>query len=245
MLGRTTGSSRSGTAVPGPTYRADVEFAVLGPLRVMGAAGPVDIAGAKERTLVARLVADAGRMVPVEDLIDSLWDESPPRSAAKSLQTFVLRVRNMLEPRRDGQPSLLVTDGPGYRLAVLPEAVDAERFLAEVTAGRQALRDGNPVAARRHLRGRPRSLARPGVRRLRGHAVRPPRGQPPGGAAARRAGGPCRDRPRGGSGGRRRRRPRAAAHRAPLPGAAVGAADDRAVPHRQAGRRAQRVRPGP
>ncbi len=131
----------------GWSYSALMDFSVLGPLRVSDGEGPVEVRGAKERTLLAHLVASAGRMVPTSDLIDSLWGEQPPRSAAKSLQTYVLRLRNALEPDRNGSPTLLVTDGPGYRLVVDRTAIDAERFAGLVALGRRALADGRAEAA--------------------------------------------------------------------------------------------------
>jgi hypothetical protein len=63
------------------------------------------------------------------------------------LQTYVLRLRNTLEPDRHGSPRLLVTDGPGYRLAVNDDAVDARRFVRLVELGRRAGREGRPEAA--------------------------------------------------------------------------------------------------
>jgi DNA-binding response OmpR family regulator len=54
-------------------YRSKVEFAVLGPFQVSGERGAIDIAGVKERTLLAHLVACAGRMVTTDELIDGLW----------------------------------------------------------------------------------------------------------------------------------------------------------------------------
>jgi WD40 repeat protein/DNA-binding SARP family transcriptional activator len=129
-----------------------VEFAVLGPLLVVGDDGPIDIAGAKERTLLAHLVARAGELVSTDALVDGLWGESPPRTAGKSLQTYVLRLRNALEPERNGSPRLLVTEGPGYRLAVPHEAVDAWRFTRLVELGRRAYRDGRMESAASTLR---------------------------------------------------------------------------------------------
>lgn len=83
-------------------YRTSMEFAVLGPLQVFSERGPIDIRGVKERTLLAHLVACAGQMVTTDELIDSLWGDAPPRTAVKSLQTYVLRLRNALEPDRHG-----------------------------------------------------------------------------------------------------------------------------------------------
>ncbi|HEX4976535.1 MAG TPA: BTAD domain-containing putative transcriptional regulator, partial [Nocardioides sp.] len=129
------------------TYRAGMEVSVLGPLRVTGRSGAVDIRGIKERTLLAHLVAADGRMVPTGDLIDSLWGEEPPRTAAKALQTYVLRLRNVLEPDRDGAPTLLVTDGPGYRLAADHVTVDADEFARLVQMAQNLLDEGQLPAA--------------------------------------------------------------------------------------------------
>src|SRR5699024_9711159 len=79
-----------------------------------------------------------------------LWGEEPPRSAAKSLQTFVARLRAALAPHTDGAP-VIVTEGAGYRLAVDPGQVDAERFLRLADLGRAALADGHPASAHRNL----------------------------------------------------------------------------------------------
>jgi WD40 repeat protein/DNA-binding SARP family transcriptional activator len=129
-----------------------VEFSVLGPLRVTDEHGPVEIAGLKERILLARLVASAGQLVTTDELVDSLWGDAPPRTAAKSLQTYVLRLRNALEPDRHGSPRLLVTEGPGYRLAVPDEAVDARRFARLADLGGRAYRAGRAAAATATLR---------------------------------------------------------------------------------------------
>ena len=128
-------------------YIDPVDISVLGPLRVEGPAGLVEIRGAKERLLLARLVAATGRLVPTSDLIDTLWGEQPPASAAKSLQTFVVRLRNALEPERQGNPTLLLTEGPGYRLALDQGQVDAGRFVRLAAMGHRALLEGRPDSA--------------------------------------------------------------------------------------------------
>ncbi len=129
---------------PSP-YRSFVDFAVLGPLQVQGPDGPVDIVGAKERTVLAHLLAAPGRMVPVEELIDNLWGEDPPRTATKSLQNYVLRLRNILEPDRGARPALLLTEGPGYRLAVPDDSVDSRRFVRLAALGKEAVAQGRPA----------------------------------------------------------------------------------------------------
>ena len=120
-------------------YGAKVRFQVLGPVQVTVGDAVVEFPGAKERALVARLVLGAGSTVAVEDLIDCVWGESPPRTAAKSLQTYILRLRNRLEPARTGYSGVLTTDSTGYRLVTSPDSVDAEVFARLAGAGRSAL----------------------------------------------------------------------------------------------------------
>ena len=105
----------------------------------------VEPGGAKERALLARLVLGVGATVSVADLVDSLWGSEPPATAAKSLQSHVMRLRNALEPGRTGFSSVLVTEGRGYRLDVPPDQVDAEEF---VRLARPAARSSPPPAGR-------------------------------------------------------------------------------------------------
>ncbi|WP_188450390.1 nSTAND1 domain-containing NTPase [Knoellia flava] len=129
-----------------------MEFGVLGPLRVRGAHGVVDVVGGKERLLLAHLVSAGGRMVSVDELSDSLWADQPPRAPGKALQTYVLRLRNALEPDRRGVPTVVLTEGTGYRLAVGSHEVDALRFSSLAEAGRTALDAGRPADAVTALR---------------------------------------------------------------------------------------------
>jgi len=133
-------------------YHLAMRFSVLGPLAVHGPRGTVEVVGAKERTLLAHLVSAGGRVVAVDELADSLWGDQPPRAPGKALQTYVLRVRNALEPERRGVPTIVVTEGAGYRLAVGEHEVDARRFAHLVSAGRESLDAGRPAEAAAMLR---------------------------------------------------------------------------------------------
>jgi DNA-binding SARP family transcriptional activator len=78
-----------------------MRFLVLGPLEVAQTGGdPLPIAGSKERTILAYLVARAGRVVPVDDLIEELWGDHPPRAPERTLVSYVSRLRRELQPRR-------------------------------------------------------------------------------------------------------------------------------------------------
>jgi DNA-binding SARP family transcriptional activator len=111
-----------------------VLFGVLGPVRADTARGPVALKGPRHRAVLARLLIARGRVVPVDLLVDDLW-ERPPEGAVAAIRTFVSDLRRALEPDRlPRQPAaLLVTAPPGYALTAAPDAVDAWRFEAAVT----------------------------------------------------------------------------------------------------------------
>lgn len=111
-------------------------FGVLGPTAAWDDGGrPLALKGPRHRAVLARLLAARGRIVPLNVLIDDLWD-SPPDGAAAAVRTFVAALRRALEPDRPPRAAatLLVTEGPGYAVRAAPDAVDAwtfERMVAE------------------------------------------------------------------------------------------------------------------
>ena len=131
-----------------------MQFRVLGPLEVEADGGPVVLGGPKQRLLLALLLARPNRVVSVEALIQGLWGGHPPKSAGKTLQAHVVRLRRALEPdrARGAAGELLVTRQPGYLLRVAPGALDAARFEELTEAARRALADGAADAAGSMLR---------------------------------------------------------------------------------------------
>ncbi|MET7749168.1 BTAD domain-containing putative transcriptional regulator [Micromonospora sp. NPDC005367] len=125
-----------------------VTFGVLGAVRADDARGAVPLRGARQRAVLARLLVARGRMVPVDRLVDALWEE-PPVGAVAALRTFVADLRRALEPDRPPRrpPRLLVTAPPGYALHPAPDAVDAWRFEAAVSESAELLTTGEPGEA--------------------------------------------------------------------------------------------------
>jgi predicted ATPase/DNA-binding SARP family transcriptional activator len=108
----------------------DVRIGILGPLDVRDeAARPIEISGPRLRALLIRLAVDAGRTVSAERLIDDLWADAPPASAANALQALVSRLRGAGGHAVESQPG-------GYRLAVDPGQVDAVAFERLMAAAR-------------------------------------------------------------------------------------------------------------
>jgi DNA-binding SARP family transcriptional activator/tetratricopeptide (TPR) repeat protein len=114
---------------------------------------PVDVSGRLPRRLLAALVAEAGRTVSTDALVDAVWGAAPPPSAVKTLQSYVTRLRAVLAAGAGpgGGAAVIVTVAPGYRLAVPPEAVDAWSFADRVAQARQAVARGAAADAQRLL----------------------------------------------------------------------------------------------
>ncbi|TDQ54277.1 BTAD domain-containing putative transcriptional regulator [Actinorugispora endophytica] len=120
-----------------------VAFRVLGPLEAADGRGPLPLKGPRHRAVLARLVAAEGRVVPVDRLVEDLW-EAPSDGAVAAVRTFVSGLRRALEPDRPPRrpARLLVTAPPGYALRAAPAAVDARRFEAAVTRSGPLLASG-------------------------------------------------------------------------------------------------------
>jgi YVTN family beta-propeller protein len=107
-----------------------LEFRILGPFEVVDADRPLSLGGPRQRALLAILLLHRGHVVSSDRLIDELWGERAPATAAKTLQGYVSHLRKALG---DG---VLLTRGGGYTL--LAERVDADRFEALVEEARGA-----------------------------------------------------------------------------------------------------------
>ena len=127
-----------------------MRFLVLGPLEVTGEGGDLfPIAGSKERVILACLIARAGRVVPVDDLIDELWGDRPPRTAEKTLGSYVSRLRRALQPLRSPGVNrhVIVSRGGGYSLDTDGHDIDALRFEQLAGEGHRLFDGGHPREA--------------------------------------------------------------------------------------------------
>ena len=129
-----------------------MEFRILGPFDVLEGDRRVEIGGNKQRALLAVLLVHANEVVSADRLIDELWSDSPPPSAAKTLQAHVSRLRRALGGDGSGSNGVLETRGRGYLLRVEPGQLDADRFRLRLEDGRRALAAGEYERAGTYLR---------------------------------------------------------------------------------------------
>ncbi|MGH8992998.1 MAG: BTAD domain-containing putative transcriptional regulator [Acidimicrobiia bacterium] len=128
-----------------------VEIRLLGAPEVLAAGIVVEVGSAKQRALLTALALEPGAVVSSERLVDALWGEEPPESAAGTLRSLVYRLRKTLsDAGEEGEP--LRGKGSGYVLDVDPDAVDAARFERLAAAGRDALATGDARLAADSLR---------------------------------------------------------------------------------------------
>jgi DNA-binding SARP family transcriptional activator len=109
-----------------------VEFSILGPLKVHDGGRDLTPGRAKQRALLATLLLHRNEVVGSDRLVEALWGEAPPASAATALHGHVSALRKLLGAERIG------THAPGYRLRVDPGELDLARFESLVAAARSA-----------------------------------------------------------------------------------------------------------
>lgn len=117
-----------------------VRFTILGPVRVCRGTTDLDLGGRQQRIVLAMLLARAGSVVSVTELVDALWPDDPPASAVNVVHRYIGALRRLIEPelpvRSTGR--YLIRHAAGYQLRVDEESLDLLRFRALVLRARQA-----------------------------------------------------------------------------------------------------------
>ena len=122
---------------------------MLGPLELDGVHGPVDVGTPKERALLAHLALHRNEGLAESALIDALWGEDPPRTAARTLQSYLSRVRKRVADADPHGEALALESYPGgWRLRADDDAVDLARVEGAATSARKMAADGDHVHER-------------------------------------------------------------------------------------------------
>jgi DNA-binding SARP family transcriptional activator len=135
---------------PGKRPPESVRFQILGPLEIYGGTGRIRFAAHRQRVVLAMMLLDANRILPVERLIDAVWDESPPPTAKSQIQICVSSIRRILMAA--GMPDAIVTQPPGYALRIEEDQLDLSAFDRLNTQARSAADDGHLEDAARIYR---------------------------------------------------------------------------------------------
>ena len=123
------------------------ELRLLGPVQAVRAGRDVPLGGPRQRAVLALLALEAGRVVLAGQLVEEVWGGRAPPGAAKTLRSYVSRLRSVLAPE-----VAVVWRGGGYAVSVGPGQLDADRFERLVAQGQAALSGGEAAAAGNRFR---------------------------------------------------------------------------------------------
>ena len=116
-----------------------LEVRLLGDVAVLADGHPLDLAGTRQRSVLAVLVLNRNRAIATELLADRLWPDEQPLTAIKTIQVYVSRIRRGLGPAA----GRLTSSATGYSLAVADDELDAARFERGLRQAREALAAGS------------------------------------------------------------------------------------------------------
>ncbi|MFC4031622.1 BTAD domain-containing putative transcriptional regulator [Streptomyces polygonati] len=129
-----------------------MEIEMLGSLNVRERGMSIVPSAGKPRQILALLALRANRVVPVPVLLEEVWGDAPPRSAATTLQTYILQLRRKIAGT--SQPGgtryakeVLATAFGGYQFALTHQRCDLWEFERLADQGSAALACGDAGTA--------------------------------------------------------------------------------------------------
>ncbi|MEI5101192.1 AfsR/SARP family transcriptional regulator [Streptomyces sp. PmtG] len=139
--------------------RGKLCFRLLGPVSGQAGDEPLNVGSPQQQAVLAMLLLREGRTVSMDELVDGLWGENPPRSEHRAVLTYISRLRTAFDPgRRPGDSSTVLPSMPGgYALRAAGVEVDSvlfEREVADRSGGTRIVHD-RLVAALARWRGSP------------------------------------------------------------------------------------------
>ncbi len=107
----------------------ELTIGVLGPVVAELGGRPVALGTTRQRALLALLALEAGHVVPIDRIVDALWDDDVPARGDVGPLVCV-EPPTLLEPDRPRRTTsrVLLTGGTGYMLDLGADAVDSSRF---------------------------------------------------------------------------------------------------------------------
>ncbi|MCM6774543.1 tetratricopeptide repeat protein [Nocardia sp. CDC159] len=126
-----------------------IRYGVLGSMMAWRDGRVLALGPAKQQTVLAVLLLEMNRPVPVTAIIDAVWGEQPPNEARNVVQSYVSRLRRALRfgpAAGESDPGLGWTDA-GYVLRGDTAAVDLVVFEQHLAQAEDCRRRGDLAAA--------------------------------------------------------------------------------------------------
>jgi WD40 repeat protein/DNA-binding SARP family transcriptional activator len=133
----------------GPPPTAGLRLRVLGPVEAWRDGTRLDLGEPRQRAVLGLLALNPDVPVRRDTLIDAIWHDDPPGTAAHLVQSYVSRLRRALDPGRPPRDpgGLLVSGGTSYRLHPAQDQLDLLAFAQLASGARAAALAGEPAAA--------------------------------------------------------------------------------------------------
>jgi DNA-binding SARP family transcriptional activator len=125
-----------------------MDYRILGPLEAFDGERALSLGGTRQRAVLALLLLHPNEALSRDVIVDELWGENPPPTAAKVLQNCISALRKELPDAAE----TLRTVGSAYALQVGTDELDRDRFEHAVAKGRAALAAGDTEHAAEQLR---------------------------------------------------------------------------------------------
>ncbi|MGH8795371.1 MAG: AfsR/SARP family transcriptional regulator [Stackebrandtia sp.] len=110
-----------------------MEFRLLGPFEASHRGAGIDIRGHTYPKILSILLLEEGCAVSTSQMIDALWDDAPPATAARQVRNRVASLRRLLNAV--GADPIQTVDG-GYRLPARAVESDCRSFVDRVRTAR-------------------------------------------------------------------------------------------------------------
>ncbi|WP_329314894.1 AfsR/SARP family transcriptional regulator [Streptomyces sp. NBC_01262] len=125
-----------------------MDIRLLGPVHASAGGEEVDLGRPRQRCVLAVLLLEANRVVPIEALIDRVWGDTPPASVRNVVYGYVARLRAALRLADAESGGVHLNRGSGgYTLRTPAERVDLYRFRDLVGRAREKEADSDDRAA--------------------------------------------------------------------------------------------------
>ncbi|MGW5717284.1 BTAD domain-containing putative transcriptional regulator [Amycolatopsis sp. NPDC003865] len=123
----------------GQVETTSLTIRVLGPLEVTASGRVIPLGGPKPRLLLAALALQPNVVVSADVLVEVLWPESAPRSAAANIRTYVHSLRRRFAEIDPDLGERISSRASGYLLTASPEELDHLAFTALAGDAQEAL----------------------------------------------------------------------------------------------------------
>lgn len=123
-----------------------LRFEVLGPVTVTSQGRSLPIGGARQRTVLALLLLNSGRIVPVDTLVDAVWNDRPPATARTQIAIVIAALRKTFKSHGAAE-DIIVTAHPGYVLRPDGHSVDVLEFTRLVKTAETAVQQARHAEA--------------------------------------------------------------------------------------------------